>query len=358
MATAKKLPSGQWRVQVYSHTEIIDGKPKKIRESFTANTKKEAEFMAAEFALNKKRAVQSIITVEEALNNYVDSKENILSPSTHKLYRSFIRKYYTSIKHIAINKLTNNHIQKEINDLSKDMSPKSVHNIYGLLYSSLKASNPKMDIDVSLPKKQKREMNIPTSSEIASMLDYSKHLPLHTAIILGFSMGLRRGEIAGLKWSDINFDTKKMHVHTSVVLDDKKEWVFKEPKSYEGNRILDIPDIAYEELKRIYSDDTEAVFPFRPSAISNSFIRMTKDLNLEHIRFHDLRHYYASLMLAANVPDKYAMQRMGHATNAVLKNVYQHLIDEKDREVTENINAHLLAQFSEKSSHESSHNKK
>ena len=57
MAKAKKLPSGQWRTLVYSHTEKVNGKDKRIYESFTADTKKESEYLAAEFALNKKKRV-------------------------------------------------------------------------------------------------------------------------------------------------------------------------------------------------------------------------------------------------------------------------------------------------------------
>lgn len=59
------------------------------------------------------------------------------------------------------------------------------------------------------------------------------------------------------------------------------------------------------------------------------------------IRFHDLRHYYASLMLSLGVPDKYAMARMGHATPNMLKNVYQHIMDDKDKEVSLAINQYF-----------------
>lgn len=344
MATAKKLPSGQWRALVYSHTETIDGKQKRIYESFTAPTKKEAEYLAAEFSLNKKRR-RTNCTVGEALETYVNNKENILSPSTLRLYRSYINKYYSSLKPLPIDKLSNSQVQAEINSLSAHLSPKSVANIYGLLQTALLAQYPKIDIEISLPKRQKREIAIPTSSQIKCMLDYTEGSQLHLPIVLAFSMGLRRGEIAGLKWTDIDFEKRTMHVHSSVVLNDKKSWVTKQPKSYEGDRLLDIPDIAYEELHSIFANaNSEYVYPYRPSAISNSFVRMNKALGY-NFRFHDLRHYFASVMLSVNVPDKYAMRRMGHATNAVLKNVYQHLMSEKDNEVTATINTYFDENF-------------
>lgn len=344
MAKAKKLPSGQWRTLVYSHTEKINGKDKRIYESFTADTKKESEYLAAEFSLNKKRNRTSC-TVEEALKTYIKNKENILSPSTLRLYQSYINRYYSSLKPLRIDKLSNNQIQAEINLLSAHLSPKSVSNIFGLLQTAILAQNPKINIDVALPKRLKHEITIPTSSQIKCMLNYSEGSQLHLPIILAFSMGLRRGEIAGLKWTDIDFDKRTLHVHTSVVLDNKKSWVAKQPKSYEGNRILDIPDIAYNELTSIFAESkSELVYPYLPSAISNAFIRMNKSLGY-NFRFHDLRHYFASAMLSMNVPDKYAMQRMGHATNAVLKNVYQHLMNEKNDEVSIAINDYFDEKF-------------
>lgn len=347
MATAKKLPSGQWRALVYSHTETVNGKQKRIYESFTAPTKKKAEYMAAEYALNKKRNKALKITVIEAINSYIDSKENILSPSTVKEYRSYTRRYYSSISDISLESLKNEHIQFEINALAKNMAPKTVSNIYGLLSAALTVYYPEFVLRVALPKKQKHEMSIPTTAEIKQMLDYSSGTALYLPIVLAFSMGLRRGEISGLKWSDINFENRTLHVHTTVVLNDNNQWITKQPKSYEGNRILNITDIAYKELSRLYNNASgdSSVFPYLPSAISNGFIRMTKDLGIHHFRFHDLRHYYASIMLSVNVPDKYAMKRMGHATNAVLKNVYQHLIDEKDKEITDSINSYFDSEF-------------
>ena len=347
MATAKKLPSGQWRALVYSHKETVNGKQKRIYESFTAPTKKEAEYMAAEYALNKKRNKSLKLTVIDAINSYIDNKEHIISPSTVKQYRSYAKNYYTSIRDIPLESLKNEHIQIEINNLAKGRSPKTVSNIYGLLSAAVSTFYPDFRINVTLPKKQKHEMTLPHTEEIKRMLECSYGTSLYLPIIFAFSMGLRRGEISGLKWSDVDLQKRTIHIHTAIVLNDKNEWVSKQPKSYEGNRILDIPDIVYDELlklsKNISPDDN--IFPYLPSAISNGFRRMKAKLGIQNIRFHDLRHYYASIMLSVNVPDKYAMKRMGHATNAVLKNVYQHLIDEKDKEVTDSINAYLRENF-------------
>ena len=82
-----------------------------------------------------------------------------------------------------------------------------------------------------------------------------------------------------------------------------------------------------------------------PSQVTNYFITLTRQIGISHIRFHDLRHYYASMLLANNVPDKYAMKRMGHATNAMLKGVYQHIIIQKEQEISNTINHYFSEHF-------------
>ena len=92
------------------------------------------------------------------------------------------------------------------------------------------------------------------------------------------------------------------------------------------------PTSVYEALERHKNDDPVQVVPLTGSAIFNRFRKLQKKINMENFRFHDLRHFYASVMLALGIPDKYAMERIGHSSNAMLKNVYQHIINDKQSE--------------------------
>ena len=94
MAKAKKLPSGQWNVTVYSHTEG----GKRHYASFTAQSKTEAEMKAAEFALHKKRKARCDLTVKEAIEGYIQAKDGVLSPATIRGYDKMLRNNYTSIE--------------------------------------------------------------------------------------------------------------------------------------------------------------------------------------------------------------------------------------------------------------------
>ena len=83
MAKAKKLPSGQWRALVYDFT---DSSQKRHYESFTSSTKKEAEFLAAEFAITKRKKGKNSLTVIKSIHKYIDAKKAVLSPGTIRTY--------------------------------------------------------------------------------------------------------------------------------------------------------------------------------------------------------------------------------------------------------------------------------
>lgn len=348
MAKAKKLPSGSWSCLAYSHTETVDGKKKRVYERFTAATKKEAEFLAAEFQLNKKQ-MQSPqnMTVRKAIYSYIESKSNIVSASTIRSYLSMAEIYFPVIGDVPLSRLTQELIQKDINAVSATLSPKTVKNIHGLLSATLAVYLPNFRLRTSLPKKEKFDPYIPTEKDIRLLLSLASDTKLYTPILLAASLGLRRGEIAGLKWSDVDFEAATLTVRTSRVLTKDKKWVEKPPKSYAGYRTLDLPYSVLLHLKQEAQRKAAVDFisELNPTQITLNFCDLRERSNLPHFRFHDLRHYYASMLLANNVPDKYAMKRMGHATNNMLKNIYQHTFDEKDREVTEVINKYLESGF-------------
>ena len=344
MATAKKLPSGSWSCLAYSHTEIVNGKKKRIYERFTAPTKKEAEFLAAEFQINKSlsRNPQNI-TVRQAIYNYIESKSNIVSASTVRTYLSTAEQYFPVIGEMPLSKLTQEAIQKDMNTISAYLAPKTVKNIHGLLSAALAVYMPNFRLRTSLPKKEKIETYIPTENDIRLLLKMVEGKDFYIPLLLASSLGLRRGEICGLKWTDIDFKNATLTVRTSMVLTKDNTWYEKPPKSYAGYRVLDLPSFVLHHLEeeRKRRPDSVHITEINPGSITKRFMVLQKNSGLPHFRFHDLRHYYASMMLANNIPDKYAMKRMGHATNSMLKMVYQHTTDQKDKEVTQIINQHL-----------------
>ncbi len=322
MATAKKLPSGNYRVRVH----VGNGKYK----SFTAERKADAEYAANLYLQTcKDKRSPTKITVGEAIDQYIESKSNILSPSTIREYRRMRKQYLKTIVDKPVFKLSNQEVQTAINIEAQTHAYKTVRNIFGLLSAALKG---KVDLDVALPQKEKIKITIPTQQEIQRLLQYATGKEIELPILLSACLGLRRGEIAPLDYSDIDFQRKTITISKSMVLNSSSEWVVKKPKTYSGNRTLKVYDFILDKVQE-RKDAELPLISLTPNQISDEFSYALEKTGLPHFRFHDLRHYNASVMLSLNIPDKYAMERMGHATNNMLKTVYQHTMQEKEDSV-------------------------
>lgn len=334
MPTAKKLPSGSWRVLAYAGK---DAQGKRKYESFTAPTKREAERLAAQWQLTLEERSTQAPTVEEQLQNYIDTCSGVLSPRTVAEYRKLAARYYETIASVRLNRLTSDQVQRLVSTLALDHSPKTVRNVYGLLTAALRAWNPERRLNIKLPKKQKTEIEIPTADQV-DLLTSSADAVLRPAIVLASTMGLRRSEICALTWSCVR--KEGLRISQALVKDEHHEFVTKSPKSTAGYRTLPIPLPALPYLTKPQdAAPGDRIVPLTPDALTRRFERLCASLGLS-LRFHALRHYYASVLLSLGVPDKYAMARMGHATPNMIKNVYQHLMADKDKEITDTIDAY------------------
>ena len=319
MATAKKLPSGSYRVLAYVGT--VDGK--RQYKSFTAGTKKEAEYQATLYAV-KKRRDSAHIKVGEAIMRYIDSKSSVLSPKTIKEYNGIQKRSFQAISKVRIDQLTDELIQREINTLSASLSSKTVRNAYALLNSSIKLFDKDFNPSVSLPQKSAKKVSVPKDKEVQLLLANATG-PLYTAILLSATLGLRRSEMCALEWGDV--EGNAISVNKALVMNQDKTWTIKKPKTTSSERILELPDIVIQHLSTLKK--SEKIVPITPDGVTYRFIQLRNKLGLS-IRLHDLRHHYASTLLEIGVPDLYAMERTGHSTPNMLKKVYQHIKDEKE----------------------------
>lgn len=295
MARATKLPSGSWRCRIYTHT---DSQGKKHYESFTASTKQQAEMMAAKFAntADKKRAAD--ITVKEAVEEYLKTNEGVLSPSTILNYTKDAKRI-EPLYNMRIRKLTSSDIQSWISELSaKGLAPKTVKNTYGLLRSSLTFSGLENNFSIHLPKAKKKRKFAPENEQIIALYNAAPR-KMKIAIALAAHHSLRRGEISAIKYKDITGNI--LYIHSDMV-HGKDGWVHKEiPKTDTSNRNVYLSD---EELALIGVGSPEAyVVPLVPSSIGTNFFNIRKRVGLEHIRFHDLRVYFASISVAMGMSE-------------------------------------------------------
>lgn len=340
---ARKLPSGSWRCRVYSHTEDVlqpDGstKQKKVYKSFTcddtsAKGKRKCEKMAAEWAENKEqRPKNTDITFGEALDEYINLRSSVLSPGTIREYKRSRKRDLQGLMNMSLNKITQNDIQKEINKEALNHSPKSVKNMHGLVSAVFDVYRPDFRLKTKLPEKVRPKINIPSEKDIKTLLDVVKNTDMEIPVLLAAFGPMRRGEICALDSDHINGNI--VHVEYSIALNENNEWVKKRPKSYAGDRYISFPDFVIAKMSGINGNVTD----LNPAMISNRFKRILKRHNIPDFRFHDLRHYSASMLHAMDVPDQYIMQRGGWGSDTVLKQVYRHVLEEETKKQNDRIN--------------------
>lgn len=346
MPTAKKLPSGSWRCQVFSHFEYIpqpDGsiKKKKIQQSFTSDDpspkgKREAERMAAAWAYNKERKERYNLTLGEAMDEYIKGREGILAVTTLDRYRSLRKNAYPDL----INKRTRNIKQSDIQNwcsvYSLTHKPKGVANAHGFLSAVMGVFEPDLRIHTALPTVVPYRGHIPGDAEIKALLDTVKDTEMEKAILLAAFGGLRRGEICALTADDIIGD--KVRITKAMVKNRQtKEYEIKDmPKTVSSVRDVDLPHFVIEKMPK-----EGRLVDYRPEALTVRFIQIMKSLDLEKFRLHDLRHYTASIMHALGVPDQYIMDRGGWKSDTVMKRVYRNTLDDRKAAFTSLVNSHF-----------------
>lgn len=345
MATAKKLPSGSWRCQVYSHTEEIpqkDGtiKKKRIYRSFTCSTpgpagKRKCEQMAASWAADKETSSKCSASFGTALDEYIHSRENVLSPRTIMDYKCTRKNYIQSLMPIPIDRITQEDVQRAVNLEAVYLSPKTIRNIHGLISAVLKVYRPEFALNTSLPKKKKVELYIPSDEDIKKLIGAVEGTDMELPVLLAAFGPMRRGEICALHAEDI--EGSLVHVQRNMVCTENGSWIEKTPKSYAGDRRIKFPDFVIEKLE----GHSGRIVRLTPDQITNKFQHVLKNAGLPHFRFHDLRHYSASVQHAIGIPDAYIMQRGGWGNDGVLKAVYRHAMYDREAKMDRLANGHF-----------------
>lgn len=332
MAKAKKLPSGSWRVRIKDTSNTVS--PWK---SFTASTAAEAEFLAAQYLYERKeKAKPENKTVGECMDAYIDGRSNILSPSTISLYRLLRRTAYPDVIEMKVGKITQSAIQGAINKYAGGHAYKTVKNAEAFLHVVLAEYRPDLHYKVNMPMKERKEIVIPTTDEVNDIIKLSKGTDLYLPILFGALLGMRRSEVCALTWDDIDLKNKTVRVDEALVLDEYNSFVRKKTKTTNSKRTLALP----QQIIDAMPEPPSPIISLTPKDISRKFGRLVMTRGYK-FTFHGLRHYNASVMLKLGIPDKYAMERMGHASNQMLKRVYQHTFENEQKASSEKVQSFI-----------------
>ena len=342
MAKAKRLPSGNYRCQAYSYT---DASGRRHYQSFTAPTKKEAEYMAAEFALDKKHDFNSTSwTLGEAIDNYIALRSPVLSPTTIRSYKAYRQNAFQEIMDTPLARIDSITLQKAVNaELFRTpgkgggsvMSPKTIKNAYCLVSATLRTYMPNRVYRVSLPKIPKKiKRSMPEPSEIYRAVKGTDiELPVLLAMWLSFTMSEIRG-LTKSKSIDGNYITIREVLVVGPDGDIRKDMAKEEGR----NRRHRMPARIKELIEAV---DGDIIVPMTPSVLLKEFKKRMKAADVPCITFHDLRHINASVMAMLRIPDVYAQERGGWKTDHVMKSVYTELFSEERRRVDDVIDGYF-----------------
>jgi integrase len=312
------------------------------------------------------------ITVREYLKDWIETYvECTLKKSTVSSYKSIVEQHIVPyLGNVELQKLTSSHIDRFYSEKLKNgrldgkggLSAKSVLYIHRILSEALghalKKSyinnNPIKNITTS-PKVPKYRAQIYNRDEILSLMQAIKDTDMEPPVVLAALCGLRRGEVLGLRWQDIDLKNKSIRISRQLIALDKG-FDYDTPKSETSRRELAIPQIVatvleshaarQEQIKQLLGNEHEDNglvncnndgTPINPKNFSKKFANILKKYKLKHIRFHDLRHSYASLMLVSGNSLKVTSELLGHSTISLTADTYTHVIDDLKKEAANKI---------------------
>jgi len=204
---------------------------------------------------------------------------------------------------------------------------------------------------VLLREKEEYKPKIYDDKKFMNLLNTVEGTSDEIPIILGAGCGMRRGEVFGLRWKNIDFKTGIISIEKTSVRFDKN--IEKKPKTKTSARSFVAPKYVLESLESYKREvkgrsDDKIVSGWKANSYSGRFKTLLEVHNLPPIRFHDLRHYNAILMLKNGVSDKVASERLGHNV-ATLRKTYQHVLSEMDESAADKINSTISKTKSDKS---------
>ena len=339
---AKRLPSGNYRIQVVAG---YDERGKRIVKSFTADTEEDAMRMALDFKTDNRIGVSPRnMTVEQAFTQYIEARDNVLSPSTIRGYNIIKNTRLQSIMTCNIMRLTLNDIQRAVNLDAKRLSYKSVKSSVALLKSVLSVQGIDLNIKrITLPPKKKPNISIPDAAEVMRLVVGTD---IELPCLLAMWLSLRISEVRGLQFRDISSDGKTITIQRSKMYLDGKDVVRDFNKTYESTRTNALPPYILKLIQRIpHNSDEEYIVSLGYNYIRNHFNRIMLDAGY-HVTFHKLRHEFATTLNDLGIPSNYIQKLGGWSTDNVMKSIYTHTTTTRETEYQRRIDEFFMSAIS------------
>ncbi len=343
-----------WQIQVYTGVSV-DGKPLRTFETVHGR-KSDAQKRLNELLVSIEKGgytPSGRLTVAEHLHSWLDGYVRTnCSERTLDGYRSIIEQHLIpAIGQIQLKQLNPQAIQNYYSHACEELSARTVHHQHRVLSQSLKYAmrqgylgrNPAELVDP--PKPIKKQMRALEPNEAKILLEVAQGSYYYPIIYTALSSGLRQAELLGLRWRDVDLDYMTISVN-QVLYKRRGICQFKTPKTNTSRRSVNMtPKLAiylreyresrrtlYKRILRPFELDT-LVFstiggqPIDPAVLGHNFHVVAVKAGLGNVRFHDLRHSFASLMLKQGVSPKVISSALGHASVAFTMDTYSHILN-------------------------------
>ncbi|HVB23564.1 MAG TPA: tyrosine-type recombinase/integrase [Ktedonobacteraceae bacterium] len=333
------------------------------RKTFYGKTRKEVQ-EKLRVALNEQK--QGILatgpqqTVKQYLENWLEEVHKAtIRPSTYRSYRSALdNRIFPAIGHIPLQKLTAQRVQALYSQLlSSGLAEKSVRNTHGLLHKAFDNAvrwglvSRNICDSVSQPRRIRHEIQPLTIEQARRLIEAAQGHSLEGLLTVTVATGMRLGELLALHWQDVDFEHQSLHVQRSVGYIRNQGYVESEPKTAKSRRKIALPAFVCEALKQHCTrqlarrlqvgtawQDRDLVFCNRkggfldPDHLRKRFYKLLRDAHLPTVRFHDLRHSAATILLSTGVHPKVVQEILGHSQISMTLDTYSHVLPSMQEE--------------------------
>jgi integrase len=350
---------GHWAI-VIDVRDPEAGKRKQRWYSFRG-TKRQAQVECARLIseIQNGTAVEpSRMTVAAFLERWIEHMQGQVSPRSHERYAEIARKNLAPlIGGLTLTKLQPTHISRAYakslaggrRDGKGGLSARTVTHMHRVLREALQqavrwqllARNP-ADA-VKPPKVERKQMNVLDTDATAALIEAARPYRIFIPILLGVLCGLRRGEIAALRWKSVDLEAGQLRVIASI---EQTKAGCREKETKSGrDRVVALPAMLIAELRRHraeqaqellqlgvrLADDSRVVAqadgsPLQPNSLTHAFADFLEAHGLQRVRLHDLRHSHATHLLAAGIHPKVASERLGHSKVGITLDLYSHVL--------------------------------
>ena len=329
----RKLKSGTWFIQLRLNSESI---------SVSADTEKEcirqAQFIKSEYLAGRRQEnthKDTEIPLREACERFIDNRKNSLSPSTIRGYNYIVKNRFQSLMPRNVCDITESEWITACNKEAATCSPKTLTNAWRFIASVLRRELKIVPPDVTLPQIPPNERPFLSAEEIAVFVDAIKGTEVEIPALLGLS-SMRRSEICALRWENIDFKNRLIHIKGAAVYDESDVLVQKKTNKNQSSTRT-IPIMMDELYSALFAarQPSGLIVTCAPNVIRNRINRICELNGLPKVGTHGLRHSFASLAKHIGMPEQLTMQIGGWSDYQTMRKIYTH-ISQKDADSYKN----------------------